>query len=703
MKDLSQSISDAERELERLKKQAVEEKAMADVLPERFRHNMAAFEKYIPDIAKKFNSYKPEKVSRFFCNENGIPNLLWVEENRALYTEEPYRDCSEQIDSVLSNAEIFRLNFGLEKDLFDQIHVKYINSLVSLYFSAQNDDAVFKQPEYNIAGKSVPFCMMFGVGLGYQLGYLYERCTPKNLFVFEPDSDLFYASLFAFDWASLLAYLNDNALGLHLFVGQDENQLMEDMLIAINKRGAFLSANFIAFWHYPSPSIFKLMERVAKEFYMLTTGWGFFDDNLFSIAHSAENIVKKIPFLLKNKSVNDSLVQKPVFVLGNGPSLDAAIPYIRKFQNKAIIISCGSSISALHKENIKPDIYVAIERTKAVPDFIGLINDDDYLKDILFISTDVIHPDCHKYFLRSGLGFKPNEPMYPLLFNVYPDVNRFQPLSFINPLVGNIGVSLPVTLGFRNIYMFGLDNGYKDKAHHHSKYSAYYDENGNPIEELTKIVTSNSGFTLPGNFGGTVTANRLFASSLKVMENMLKFYGDITCHNCSDGALLPGATPLRPEEIVITGDDIDKNLVVDGIYNQMFAPLSVPVEQLQSNLSVNVFINVVDELINHWKAPIRSRDDAMERMQQQFEYVTSLSRCGYTHIYRVLVGTLNYLFAILSTVAYKFKDDKYTTELLEQSIAIMIDYFNDMKIKYPDALESKDVVDCEIIKLYRKN
>ena len=36
----------------------------------------------------------------------------------------------------------------------------------------------------------------------------------------------------------------------------------------------------------------------------------------------------------------------------------------------------------------------------------------------------------------------------------------YRRIAHINPLVGNIGVSLPLHLGFKNLYLMGLDNGF---------------------------------------------------------------------------------------------------------------------------------------------------------------------------------------------------------------------------------------------------
>ncbi|MFL9598655.1 6-hydroxymethylpterin diphosphokinase MptE-like protein, partial [Aeromonas veronii] len=89
-------------------------------------------------------------------------------------------------------------------------------------------------------------------------------------------------------------------------------------------------------------------------------GWGFFDDNIYALAHSHTHLQDGIPFLKRWRN-SSTFEQVPVFVVGNGPSLDQSIEFIRQHQQQAIIIACGTAVSALYKTGIKPDIYVAVE------------------------------------------------------------------------------------------------------------------------------------------------------------------------------------------------------------------------------------------------------------------------------------------------------------------------------------------------------
>ncbi|WP_429040224.1 motility associated factor glycosyltransferase family protein [Aeromonas media] len=697
--DIDKDIQHIEAEIIRLKRQKEQEKAMIDVLPVRFDNNMAAFQKYIPSVYEKFKEYNSIRPFRFFCNENGIPNILWLDNEVSFYGENPYEYSESQIDQVLCRSKIEKFAFSVENDLFNQAHVQYLNKLCELYDEAENSlEKLSRIPNH------VPMVMMFGVGLGYQLSYLYERCSVKNLFVFEPDLDLFYASLFSFDWYSLLQHLNEEGLSLHLFLGQDEDSLMEDLLPVLHRRGAFWISSLFGFWHYPSDKIFSLTERIKKEFYLLKSGWGFFDDNLFALAHSAKNIENEVPFLLKGNDISLLSNGLPALVVGNGPSLDEAIPFIKNNQGKFFIFACGSSITALHKAGIKPDVLLAVERTKSSADFLALLNDDEYLKDILFLSVDIIHPECHKYFDRMAVGFKPHEPMHSLLMRNIDKVHKYSHLNGVNPFVGNTGLSYAVTLGFKEIYLFGIDNGYRNISHHHSKYSAYYDDDGQPIEMLTKLIAQNSGCIVPGNFGGDVTASRLFCLSIKSMESLLRANKEIACFNCSDGAAIEGATPLHINNIIMkNGRVVDKHKLADRIYNEFFSVLGIPREEIESFMAFDFFDDIMDRFISDWSITGTSRDEISELMQKHFEYLVYISETRQHHIHRVLVGSINYFFSFINTIMYSFDDDDMDEQVVRPAIEIMIDFFKIMKATYPEALNFIDESDCEIVHLYRKN
>ena len=130
------------------------------------------------------------------------------------------------------------------------------------------------------------------------------------------------------------------------------------------------------------------------------------------MSHSHANLLNQRPLLLRKHQGKNTWADVPVFIIGNGPSLDTAIEKIKKCESDAIIMSCGTAITALHKHGIVPDFHFEVERTKSCGDRILQMNDQDYLKKIIFLSVNVMHPSVFSYFKQSYMAMKPGEPAY---------------------------------------------------------------------------------------------------------------------------------------------------------------------------------------------------------------------------------------------------------------------------------------------------
>ncbi len=692
--NIDAALVQAEQAAQRLQQQADQEAAMAVALPLRFEQNMAAFRQYIPHVADMYEAYQPVRSFRLFCNENGQPNLAWLDDDVAVYGKEPYLICETLVTEFMEKGGLSKFSFSQEANPLGFMHVEYLNKL-----NAYLDDISAKEALLGHVPNEVPSALVFGVGLGYHLGYLYERCKIGTLFLFEPDLDLFYASLFCFDWAPLLDYLHQENLGLHILLGQDEASIVSDFSAAIHCRGSFLVANAFIMWGYQNSKLKKLIEKVRQEYYLLVMGWGFFDDNLIALSHTISNIERGVPFLQKGRRISPQYQHIPVFIVANGPSLDESIAVIERNKDKAIIISCGSTISALHRVGIKPDIHVETERTKIVYDFLVNLDDPDYLRDVLFLSTDVIHPDCAALFNNSAFAFKSCEPGFELYQNYFSHLNACTVLGGVNPMVGNIGVSAPVHLGFKQLYLFGLDNGYKHKGHHHSKLSAYYNDEDN-AGALGEMMYGDSLWQREGNFGGTIISNAMFDTSRHVMEQVLANNGEVRCFNCSDGAKIAYTRALPSEEISLS-QPVDKAALL-GEIAALCAPIPLSKDDFSSLLDVEFFNLFIDKMMDEWRQPFSSRNELNQLMLRNFGYLAQIAATRQQHISQTMVGSMNYVFTLLSSILYSFEGEEETLVLMKPAIDLWLEFLEKAREMYPKALDSVDMIDNEMMALFRK-
>lgn len=380
----------------------------------------------------------------------------------------------------------------------------------------------------------------------------------------------------------------------------------------------------------------------------------------------------------------------PVFIIANGPSLDESIAVIKAHKDRAILISCGSAMTALHKVGIKPDIHVETERTKSVYDLLISLNDPDYQREILFLSSDVIHPDCSTLFNKSMLTFKLGEPGVTLYQNHFPHLQPCAAFSGMNPLVGNIGVSLPINLGFKNIYLFGMDNGYRQRGHHHSKFSAYYNNNVK-AEAFGEKAYGDSQRVCEGNFGGVVISNIMFDTSRRVTEEVLAANGDVQCFNCSDGAKIEMARPLPSTEIHLS-QSINKSALIEEITG-LGAPITLSKQDLYPLLDIDFFNVFIDKMTDDWQCSFSSRNELNQLMLRNFGYLAQIAATKQKHIAQVMIGSMNYIFSLLSTLLYSFEGEEKTLELMEPAIDLWLEFLSKVRDMYPRALDSVDMID----------
>lgn len=658
------------------------QKQMKEFLVQRFQDNIEAFEKFMPDVAKTFKNYKPKEEMEFFCTDNGIPNLLFTKRNDFFYkTFDPFELCKKQIEAILENNHLNQTRYEKEGDPYGQIHFKYLRQIV------QTESELARDRSATIAQLgSIPHCVMLGVGLGYQLAYLYERVEIANLILVEPDLDIFYASLHAFDWASLLKFLTDNHYGIHLMIGQDKNQFYLDMERFYNHHGRFLSGTWLGMIHYHSDKIHEIAKFFIQDFSNVHASMGFFDDHLFGCSHAVRAILDKKAFIKTKPQFPKSLANTPVFIIGSGPSLDQDIPFLRKYQDKAIIIACGTALDTLYHTGIKPDFYACTERTPQIGDVLNEIPDKHFFDDIILLCGDVVHPKTTKFFKHSAIFLKLDEPFAKFASYFIDELKGIRGVQLMNPLVGNMGVSGALSLGFENLYLFGLDNGsaleYNDM---HSAYTAIYKAN----KVNTKSIAYATDKVAEGNFGGICKTGYLFEISARnigfILERFIVEGSKIKCHNCSNGVKLKHTTPVHSCDLVGKFDkkkDLDKKAFHDYMVKEKTTVIeNLTLDRLKQLFDPSLFNQIVDSIVKYIdeKDP-DNRTEIILFLESISEYIASLKQVANTYfIGDCLEGSLQTYFMMASRSLYNSIDEKLGVECYKKIMQIIKDFLVESK------------------------
>ncbi|HAR79944.1 MAG TPA: hypothetical protein DCR21_03850 [Succinivibrionaceae bacterium] len=661
-------------DLARLKKLQLQQSEMSDRLIANFENNLKAFEKYLPDIARTFKDYRPKRTLEFFCSENGIPNLLFTDSNDIFYkTDDPFAYCAKQVETALEN-NIFRIvKYEKEHDWCGQIHFRYLNEAVGVYSESERENLT------PLSTMSMPNCVMLGIGLGYPLAELYARVEIVNLIAVEPDTDLFFASLHAFDWAHLLEYVHENNFGMYLMVGQTPEQLFDDMHQFYLNHGRFLSSFFWEFVHYQSETISKMKLELKKDYTRTFNAMGFFDDHMFGISHALYAVKNHKHFVsIPESAQKDSeLFRLPVFIVGSGPSLDADIPFLRKNQDKALIIACGTALDSLYHAGIKPDFYACTERTPQIAQTLLNIPDRHFFDDIILLAADVVHPDTQDIFTNTAIFLKPDEPFYWMAVSRIPEAGFLNVAQLINPLVGNMGLSSALHMGFSNLYLFGLDNGRKvGQKQLHSQYTRLYQEHevkddrgAYKISDLTE-----------GNFGGMCESGYFYKMSIRHMEILLNAFKDkAVCHNCSDGSRIEGTVPVHSETLDFESlSTLDKAEIHRFFIENYTREIQADSAALERVIGRNDFCSLINKFKEIWDTEAVSRIDFIKKMEGTSEILSYLQRTsdGRYKAY-CLEGTVESLFITLLRSLYLNKDVSECLEMARKIVRIYLNFLED--------------------------
>ena len=686
------------------------EQFLSDFLYSRFRTNFESLKKYFPDIACLFENYQIKKTVGFFCTENGIPNAKIGTDNVFVYpSEDPIDFCKKQVEDFLANNLLKQSYFESVHDPFGQIHFKYNNKIARVMSEEKRENIRLTDI------KSIPICIMVGVGLGYQLAELYERVDVLNLILIEPDLDLFYLSLHTFDWANLLNFIVKNNYGINLILGQNSKNFELDFRRYFVKHGTFLSGTDITFIHIKNKENLEIAKIISDNYKFIHSCLGFFDDHLFASSHTIQALCNKKNFV-KKTALEKKYQQYPVFIIGSGPSLDHDIPFIKKYQDKAIIIACGTALDVLYHVGIKPDFYANTERIPQIKQALSVISDLSFFDDIILLCGDVCHPDTINYFKHTAIFAKPDEPTFAYLSQFFKILQNVQQIQFTNPIVGNMGVSGAVYLGFKNLYLFGIDNGKKIGTESiHSQYATLYKKRG--TSENSPSYTTEK--VADGNFGGECLTGYYYEISNKyigetlINDQLINCKG-IVCHNCSDGARINNTTPTHSENLTSKFDhlpDLDKKEFLSYMDKDKTRSFDITREQIKKLFDCNKFRALCHDIRQTLLKEKRSRIDCVFTMQDISEKLYNMTfekEDRYTA--ECLEGSLQSFFITLCRVAYAFKDEKKCIEEYYKVANVICDFlseapelFNHLpdyimgehRKYYPDGKVGKDMPHCE--------
>ncbi len=652
--------------------------------------NLDTLKVYAPELFEIFKNYKPLN-SAIIVDEVGNVNLF--NNDKCVYECEPQLFCQAQVALFLKNPLCF--NFKLEslkeeEALYEHARlIKQLNEKCKQEAPEENDK-VSDEVQFD-------FVCMIGGGLGYQIEQLFKQKQIFNFLLCEPSNDVFFAMLHGIELRPLIEHCK--ALGGEFIfqVGGGERAPFRAILNLLQRKGPFNISRMFLFKHYDSDTSDGILDTIRQYAHRLTSGWGFMEDEIIGLRHTFANLQLGYKVCKNTVEFDNSESQRPVFLVGNGPSLDYSLDFLINNQKDIIIISCGTALRALLKHGIKPDVHVEMERPVSILSFIENIeeqqkNSELKLSDIQIIAFNTVYPEILKKF-KTPLIFPKHKDAGGKYIEQLDELSMYTSTLWGNPTCTNMGMALSLTLGFENIYMIGTDYGYVNTEHHHSKHSTYYDENFAEEDVTTQRMTED--MTRKGNFRESVYTNAIFDSSRGNIEALLQTKPSVKVYNCSDGASIMYTEPKHIEAVELETTFGNKDLFMSGLLDSAFSNKQLGVHNLNSKMDQDLHIlkTSIEQLFLITKKNVESREELTRLFSIQHELLIQLrARKEYQVNYWMLQGSFKYMQACIMTNSYAYKDlnerneyMNYCLEKFEQHIWLL---YEKLVTSYDDMIKN---------------
>lgn len=505
------------------------------------KKNLAIIKERAGGLYDILDGYEP--ISELVVDEDGGADVVFS--GKYFYSQKAESYAEKQLAEYWKTPT--RITLGLlEPGLFDEFGEPFLENLLRR--------STEKGVEFQVGHTSHEsfFLFVMGFGLGMHVQELVEKTECKALLIVEPNAEFFHHSLEVFDWTRLLETLAERDGAFEILVNNNPDRI--NLII----RGWLRSQNPISvdgatcYVHYNNPSFSSALKKLRADQNLILSGLGYFYDETLMIRHTHHNLYAGTERVYNRKE--QGLLSPPVFVIGNGPSLDNDLDFLRENQHKAIIVSSGSALRPLLMSGIEPDFQMETENIDVRP-LIAQVAEDYDLSSTYLVTSTTVDIDVPPFFDEVLYYFRGSLSPFPIFCD-----NSDRCLDNPNPTVVNASLSFAIESGFRTIYFFGTDMGTnRGPDKHHSKLAYQYTAGAIHRQQIWNIPVQ-------GNFGGTCMTSEGMHWTRDSAETAIRasqpgrlFY------NCSDGVRIDGTIPMPSKLIELPDLPDGKQPIIDSI------------------------------------------------------------------------------------------------------------------------------------------
>ncbi|MEI8624043.1 DUF115 domain-containing protein [Pseudoalteromonas sp. B137] len=643
--------------------------------------NMTLLKEKMPTLYDFFKNYHPTNTG-VVIDDNGDENLY--NNSQFVYKEPPQSLAKKQVTKFLEKPAYYSYEIGHQSD--EDIAFKHAALLKSIYnVRSNNTDNKISNPANE---SQLDFVCFLGGGLGYQIEVLLSMKSVPNVFLFEPNKDSFYALLHCIELRPLFEKCTSKGGRFSIRVGGDEHNVVNEISSFLFQQGHFNMSVMYFFKHYDSPLMTKIVEKIKVAGHSMHAGWGFFEDEIIGLSHTLANLNAKFPILKKPSLFKNPLQDSPVFVVANGPSLDLAIDFLKENQENVIIISCGTALKALLVNKIVPDIHVEMERLAGLLDWVNVVERTNdltvKLKDLNIVALNTVYDEVLKRFKTAYLLPKVSDCGGSFIRGLDMKAQYTYP-EYINPTVSNTSLAIADKLGFKDVYLVGMDFGFVSLDNHHSKHSIYFDSDFKHKELMKKLMKGD--MYVKGNFRDRVLTTYTFDSSKLNIELLLEENKHIHAFNTSDGAFISNTIPMKIADIEINEKINNKKEKITKLLKKASSLDITQLSEIDNNIAeIKTRTKLIlGHLISITTPYFNDRENLANAFTIQNKILLGLygsPNHNDVSVYWLIQGTFRYFQTYIMVNTYYYSNSESRAEFMNACIDAFHNHLNDIYIEF---------------------
>ena len=518
----------------------------------RFAANLAVLEEAAPAIAEQVAALE-SPISRIVgARESGDLNIDLG--HAAFYDEDAETYTTKQVENFLEKPRRIEMPWYSKQPDTTLCNQEVVNEMLE-WMEARALKAS-RKPD-----RDGGYLIMLGLGLGLGVERLLEELPVRNLVIVEQFPEFLRHSLETADWVAWRDLLESRGGSLRVILAQDQFMAANELYIHVRNHHFGLIDGSYMLLHYQSSFTRGVLDELVGRLPVIAANPGFFEDEIIMLRNGFRNMRRHAHKLLQDKQ--RLMVKTPVIVVASGPSVDSAIDFVREYKDRAVIITCGTGLSALLGYGVKPDFHVDTENTPGPLEILSGLAEQHDLSGITLIACNTVDPGVPALFDERYLYFRDSVSATHFF-------GRDQrPLFLAAPTVSNAAVRAALSLGFRDIFLVGVDLGSRDPDRHHSQKSIYMADETFLETHPEHRQASKYPIKRPGSLGGTVFVNTSFLYAAMYMSNLMRVFPGTRVVNLSDGARIDGAVPKLPHVARIDNEAANKTRDLQIVANTM--------------------------------------------------------------------------------------------------------------------------------------